>query len=186
MKKFFTGNEYQFQIMTIVMEIWEQKMLLANNWYDYYPMLIDNGRKKIITVELLVGDLLSDDDISLFKQKCKEKFGDNCAPSSCTIQIYKNKESGRSLRYLRWREKASVWPSIPSCCGYYGLDYEWYCMKTGKTFPQDMLKPGEVICEGEIYRVITSNMELLCAIQDGVLVTFKDTEGHFVPRDWSM
>ena len=40
MEKFFEGNEYQFQVMEIVMKVWEQKMLQANDWQDFYPMLI--------------------------------------------------------------------------------------------------------------------------------------------------
>ena len=95
------------------MGIWEEKMLHAKNWHDYYPMLIDNGGKRIVTVELLVGDLLSDEEISLFKRKCIEKFGNGCAPSLCTIEVHKNKKSGRSCRYLRWKEKTDVWTSVP-------------------------------------------------------------------------
>ena len=34
MEKFFEGNEYQFQVMEIVMKVWEQKMLQANDWQD--------------------------------------------------------------------------------------------------------------------------------------------------------
>ena len=39
MENFFKGSEYQFQVMEIVMKVWEQKMLQANDWQDFYGSL---------------------------------------------------------------------------------------------------------------------------------------------------
>ena len=58
--------------------------------------------------------------------------------------------------------------------------------KQGKEFPADLLRAGEVRCEGVIYRPIWDTMEFVFACQDGVACSFKDMPGYYVPRNWRL
>lgn len=184
MENFFKGSEYQFQVMEIVMKVWEQKMLQANDWQDFYPMLIEKDSSRVAKIDLMVGHGLTDDQISEFKKLCEEKFGKGCPPSLCKEEIWNNKEAKTHTRYLTWKENRSVWPHAPLSGTSYGLDYEWYLKKQGKEFPADLLRAGEVRCDGVIYRPIWDTMEFVCACQDGIACSFKDLPGYYVPRNW--
>ena len=182
----FEGSAYQLSVMEIVMEVWEQEMLLADNWQQFYPILMDEDSSRIAKVDLMVGRGLTDEQILQFRQLCEDKFGRGCPPSLCKEEIWHNKEANTHTRYLTWKEKRSEWPHVPLNEVSYGLDYEWYLRKQGKDFPAGMLKAGEVKYEGIIYRPIWSVIELVCASQDGVACHFDGCPGYYVPRNWKM
>lgn len=186
MCKDFIGNEYQFQIFEIVMKVWEDKMLQVNEWPECYPIIFDEKKNGKLTVNLFVGKSLKDEEIQKFRDLCESKFGKNCPPSKCKIEIYHNKEYNTNTRYISWNEKSTIWVHIPLSRTFHGLDYEWYLNRLGKELPPGMLKVGEIICDGKIYRQLLDTIEILCAIQDGVACWFKEVKGCFAPRDWEM
>ena len=64
MEDFYEGNEYQLQVMQVVMKVWEEKMLKANDWRLFYPMIFELGIEELCVVKLLIGDGMTEDDIA--------------------------------------------------------------------------------------------------------------------------
>ena len=96
MEDFYEGNEYQLQVMQVVMKVWEEKMLKANDWRLFYPMIFELGIGELCVVKLLIGDGMTEDDIAKFRELCKETFGEDCPPSRCEVRSHHDNLSGRN------------------------------------------------------------------------------------------
>lgn len=96
MEDFYEGNEYQLQVMQVVMKVWEEKMLKANDWRLFYLMIFELGIEELCVVKLLIGDGMTEDDIAKFRELCKETFGEDCPPSRCEVRSHHDNLSGRN------------------------------------------------------------------------------------------
>jgi hypothetical protein len=56
MEDFYEGNEYQLQVMQVVMKVWEEKMLKANDWRLFYPMIFELANEELCVVKLLMSN----------------------------------------------------------------------------------------------------------------------------------
>lgn len=173
---------YQLQVMKIVMEVWEQKMLEHKNWTICWPALFSDFKpiKGVVNIILATGKDFTDADIEKFKNRCIEVFGEKCNPASGKVKTRR----GIKIRFLQWQEPSKDWPALPQREIGSSMDCAWYYEQIGKPWPTDILKFGCILIDGEEYRRIpTDGAEWMCASWDGIL---KIVDGiPYVPIWWN-
>lgn len=175
-------TDYQLQVMQIVMEVWEQKMLQYKNWNNCWPNLLSDGKviKGRVKVILVTGADFTDADIKKFKELCIARFGSDCNPAKGKVVTRKE----NNLRYLVWYEPYQIWPWLKEKENGCSLNCKWYYEYTGKEWPADFLEYGHLMIGDWEYRAFfDKGPEFLCALNDGVIRIFK---GHpYVPVWWN-
>lgn len=185
--KYFQYNEYQFQVLELVMQVWEEKMLQLNNWHQCYPVICDDdlpSRKCKIT--LSVGESLTAEEIEKFRHLCEQRFGKDSPIVQFKVTEFTNSETSITRKFFEWKENRAKWPHAPLWGSSIGLDYAWYLHALNKEWPSDLVRAFHIRCEGKLYRMVTDVKELMIASFDGIsLSKFRDAEGCvFVPAEW--
>ena len=176
------ATDYQLQVMQIVMEVWEQKMLEHRNWTICWPAFLSDTKpvKGTVKVLLVTGKDFTDADIEKFKERCREVFGENCNPAAGKVKTRR----GAGVRFLLWQESSDHWPALPDRETGFPMDCAWYYEQIGKPWPSDILKFGRTLIDGEEYkRISTEGTEWMCASWDGVLRVIDGTA--YVPVWWN-